>query len=289
MAYQHPEFLITTDELQRSIGDPDLRVFDCAVYLHPQGQGGYDIQSGREQYRAGHIPGAGFIDLVNDWADPQSDLRFTLPSAQALQDAIGRSGIHADNRVVLYSNGHLMWATRAWWLLKYAGHDNIAILNGNLNAWTAAGHALESGETAYPTTTFSGAHRPRHFADTAEVESGMHGAVCTINSLSRSLYEGTGDFFYQRRGHIPGSKLVYYDTLLDNEHFLPADQLRAVLEQAGMLSAEKVITYCGGGIAATLDAFACILCGQEQVAVYDGSMSEWVSDPDRPLTVGAAP
>lgn len=289
MAYQHPEFLISTDELQRSIGDPDLRVFDCAVYLNPQGQGGYDIQSGREQYRAGHIPGAGFIDLVNDWADPQSELRFTLPSAQALQDAIGRSGIDADNRVVLYSNGHLMWATRAWWLLKYAGHDNMAILNGNLNAWKAAGHALESGDAAYPTTTFSGAPRPNHFADTTEVEAGMHGAVCTINSLSRSLYEGTGDFFYQRRGHIPGSKLVYYDTLLDNEHFLPAGQLREVLDQAGMLSAEKVITYCGGGIAATLDAFACVLCGQEQVAVYDGSMSEWVSDPDRPLTVGAAP
>lgn len=289
MAYQHPEFLISAGELHRSIADPDLRVFDCAVYLYPQGQGGYKIESGREQYAAGHIPGAGFIDLVADWADTQSELRFTLPSAGALQDAIGKSGIAPDQRVVLYSNGHLMWATRAWWLLKYAGHKNIAILNGNLGAWRTAGYALESGESVYPQTSFSAAHQPHHFVDTAQVEAGMHGAVCTINSLSRALYEGTGDFFYERRGHIPGSKLVYFDTLLDNEHFLPADQLRQVLNESDMLSAEKVITYCGGGIAATLDAFACVLCGQEQVAVYDGSMSEWVSDPDRPLTEGAAP
>ena len=148
---------------------------------------------------------------------------------------------------------------------------------------------LEQGANAYNPTTFDTEPRGNRFADTAQVEAGMHGAVCTINSLTQSLYEGTGDFYYERRGHIPGSKLVYYDTLLDQEHFLPADDLAATLESQGMLSADSVITYCGGGIAATLDAFACLLCGQESVSVYDGSMSEWVKDPDRPLTVGSEP
>ena len=117
----------------------------------------------------------------------------------------------------------------------------------------------------------------------------MHGAVCTINALNQSLYEGTGDFYYQRRGHIPGSLLLAYDDILDNEFFLPADALKAKLTSQGILDAERVITYCGGGIAATLDAFACVLLGQENVQVYDGSMSEWVMDPARPLTEGSNP
>ncbi|NKB97018.1 MAG: sulfurtransferase [Pseudomonadales bacterium] len=288
MAYNHPEYLVTAAELEAALGDENLRVFDCAVFLAPKGHG-YEMTSGRELFEQAHIPGAGFIDLAEEWADTESELRFTLPQPGQLADAIGASGINANHRVVLYSSGHLMWATRAWWLLKYAGHTNMAILNGNLAAWKVADFPLESGVNEYAATTFTAAPIAQHFADTGEVEAGIDGAVCTINSLSKSLYEGTGDFFYVRRGHIPGSKLVYYDTLLDNEFFLPAEQLRDALEEQGMLSANKVITYCGGGIAATLDAFSCLLCGQEEVAVYDGSMSEWVSDPERPLTVGAEP
>ena len=112
---------------------------------------------------------------------------------------------------------------------------------------------------------------------------------CTVNALSKSLYEGTGDFYYTRRGHIPGSQLLYFDAVLDNEYFLPASELAEKLEAQHMLSAEEVITYCGGGIAATLDAFACKLMGQDNVAVYDGSMSEWVQDESRPLSLGSAP
>ncbi len=117
----------------------------------------------------------------------------------------------------------------------------------------------------------------------------MHGAVCTLNALSRELYEGSGDFFYHRRGHIPGSKLLSFSGLLDNEYFLPADQLTQMLNAEQAMEADRVITYCGGGIAATLTAFACGLVGQDNVAVYDGSMSEWVEDEGRPLTVGATP
>lgn len=288
MAYHHPEYLVTAAELAATLRDENVRVFDCAVFLAPKGHS-YEMTSGRKLFEEAHIPGAGFIDLANDWADTDSALRFTLPTSDELAEAIGNSGINANHRVVLYSSGHLMWATRAWWLLKYAGHTNMAILNGNLAAWKAAGLPLESGSNAYATTTYKASAKTHHFAGTEEVQAGIDGAVCTINSLSKSLYEGTGDFFYERRGHIPGSKLVYYDTLLDNEFFLSDNQLKDVLEAQGMLTAEKVITYCGGGIAATLDAFACLLCGQEEVAVYDGSMSEWVSDPQRPLTVGDRP
>ena len=280
------QYLMSVADLHNTLDDKNLRIFDCAVHLAPKGHG-YVITSGRADYEQAHIPGAGFVDLVDSWADTRSELRFTLPELADLQRAIGESGIGAQHRVVLYSSGHLMWATRAWWLLYHAGHRNMAILNGNVRAWQAAGHGLESGTGNYPATAFQPAPTVSGFADTAAVEQGMNGAVCTINSLTRSLYEGTGDFYYERRGHIPGSHSVYYDLLLDNEFFRPIEELRTALTESGALTANEVITYCGGGIAATLGAFACLLCGQENVRVYDGSMSEWVMSDGRPLSLGA--
>ncbi|XOV82532.1 MAG: sulfurtransferase [bacterium] len=293
MDYSHPEQLISVAKLHTKLGDSNLRVFDAAVFLEPRATGGYDVTSGYQKYTSGHIPGAGFIDLINAWAEPDSELNFTLPERDNLTQAIGNSGIRAEHEVVLYSSGHLMWATRAWWLLHHAGHQNIAVLQGNLRAWHNAGLPLETGSHVFPETQFVPAHgTTRHFdkfVDTDAVEAGMHGKICTLNALSPSLYEGTGDFYYKRRGHIPGSKLAYYETLLQDEHFLPAAELRAALEPSGALDAEQVIAYCGGGIAATLDAFALRLIGQTNVAVYDGSMSAWVADESRPLTVGAEP
>ena len=288
MQYAHPDYLISAEDLHASLNDANVRVFDCSVFLHP-GSGGYRVESGRSAYLEGHIPGAGFIDLADAWADTSSALNFTVPDIDELARAIGAVGIGNDNEVVLYSSGHIMWATRAWWLLHYAGHEHVAVLNGNLGAWRDAGHSLETGEATYPSATFVPSPDPQRIAGTEEVEAGMNGNVCTINALSRSLYEGTGDFYYKRRGHIPGSKLLYYDAVLDNEYFLPADRLAAALGEQGMLDAGRVITYCGGGIAATVDAFACKLLGHDDVAVYDGSMSAWVQDDDRPLTTGPNP
>lgn len=288
MQYRHPEFLVSAQDLHAMLDDEHLRVFDTTVHLTPEGHG-YKVTSGLEDYRAGHIPGAGFIDLADAWSDTDSELRFTLPPMDDLQASIGAAGIAPEDRVVLYATGHLMWATRAWWLLHHAGHSNIAILNGNLRAWQAAGYPLHEGDEGYPPAEFRAAPRSGAFADTETVEKGMHGRVCTLNALTRSLYEGTGDFYYRRRGHIPGSRLLYYDTLLDNEHFLPPAALTDALNEIEALHADSVITYCGGGIAATLDAFACMLAGQEHVSVYDGSMSEWVQDDTRPLTEGEAP
>ncbi len=289
MEYTHPEFLIDVVTLNSKLGEPTLRVFDAAVFLHPQASGGYQVESGLQSYQHAHIPGAGFIDLVEAWADTTSALNFTVPAQPQLAQAIGDSGISADQEVVLYSSGHIMWATRAWWLLHHAGHNQVAVLNGSFKAWQAQGLPTESGSHSYPPAQFSASPRAAVFADTAEVERGMHGRVCTVNALSPALYEGTGDFFYKRRGHIPGSRPLFYDHILDQEHFLPAPELAGALDAQGMLSAERVITYCGGGIAATVDAFACKLMGQDNIAVYDGSMSEWVQDDSRPLTEGAQP
>ena len=288
MSYAHPEYLISAQELMQQLNDPAVRIYDTSVLLLAAEQG-YTSQPGRERYLQEHLPGAGFINLSDDWSDTRSPYNNTLPQIDALAEAIGRDGISNDNLVVLYSSSHLMWATRAWWLLRYAGHTNVKVLNGNLAAWLGAGVPVEAGAKAYAAATFSPSERADVFVSTAEMVAGMEDGVCTVNALSPALYEGTGEFYYGRRGHIPGSRSLYFSDLLENEFFLPAEQLHQTLEARGMLSASRTLIYCGGGIAATLEGFACALVGQENVGVYDGSMSEWAANEELPLTLGSKP
>lgn len=266
-----------------------VRVLDCAVFLEPA-QTGYRAVSGRDRYRQGHVPGAAFMDLISDFSDTGSGLGFTRPAAPALQRKLGELGVSETHRVVVYSSAHMMWATRGFWLLRYAGHRNVQVLNGGYRAWEASGGTRAEGDESYPATAFRSTPREELFVDLAETRAAMDdAAVCTVNALSPEVYAGTGDHHYGRRGHIPGSRNVHYDALLENGRFRPAEALRAALQDAGMLDAPRVITYCGGGISATIDAFACLLLGKTEVAVYDGSMSEWVRDEALPLTTGAAP
>ena len=145
--------LISVDELAAQIDNPSLRLFDTSVLLHAVGQG-YTSEPGRARYLEEHIPGAAFINLTQDWSDTTSGLNNTLPGVDALSRAIGKDGIGNDNLVVLYSSSHLMWATRAWWLLRYAGHTNVKVLNGNLTAWIEAGLATHN-EERYPAAEFT--------------------------------------------------------------------------------------------------------------------------------------
>jgi thiosulfate/3-mercaptopyruvate sulfurtransferase len=289
MEYVRTDLLIDVNTLSQRLNDDNLRIFDTSVFLTPQQVGGYLVESGREKYQTAHIPGAGFIDLIKHWSNASSILNFTLPDEQRLGEVISEAGIGNSNEVILYSSGNLMWATRAWWLLHYAGHDNVKIVNGSFNAWREAGLTTESGDKRYPESAFELATKHAVIANIEEIERGLNGKICTINALDQSLYEGSGVFYYTRRGHIPGSKPMSYSSLLCEQYFLPADDLEAHLNAQDALSSDRVITYCGGGIAATIDAFACKLMGQNNVAVYDGSMSEWVLDDSRPLTVGTEP
>ncbi len=288
MTYKNPQYLIESSELLERLDTQTLRIFDTAVFLHA-GENGYQAQSGRALYEQGHIPTAGFIDLIDDWADTTNPLNFTIPSFEALSSAIGKSGISATHEVVLYSSAHIMWATRAWWCLHFVGHENIRVLNGNFSGWKQGNHPIETGSNHYPAQEFNGTPNPQVFSDTKTVEAAMENDVCLVNALSQTLYEGTGDFFYKRRGHIPNSHLLFYGDVLDDEFFLPSNNLNEVMERKNLQNANQIITYCGGGIAATVDAFAYKLMGHNNISVYDGSMSEWVQSDERPLKEGPEP
>jgi thiosulfate/3-mercaptopyruvate sulfurtransferase len=285
----NPQYLIEPAELSARLESGSVRVFDGTVILEPA-EKGYRARAGIDDYQAGHIPGAAFINQLTELSDTSSGLGFTLPDAVQLQHSLGQLGAGSSNSIVVYSSGHMMWATRLWWLLHYAGHDDVAVLNGGLEAWRQAGLDLTTAATRYPAAEFTAPVRSQRFVDKNAVLKAINEAsVCTVNALAPGVYSGESSMSYGRKGHIPGSVNVYYDQLLDQGRFRPAVELRAHLDSQGLLQAPQVVAYCGGGISATIDAFACLLVGQDKVAVYDGSMSEWVKDESLPLITGTQP
>jgi thiosulfate/3-mercaptopyruvate sulfurtransferase len=283
------DYLIEAEELAGRLEQENLRIFDATVHLVPA-ERGYRAESGLADYRAGHVPGAAFLDQIESVSDTSTGLGFSLPAAQALQEGLRAAGLNDGDRVVVYSTGHMMWATRAWWLLSYAGVSELAVLNGGFDAWKEADLPVSGDAVTYPAGNLEVRVRPERFVDQAAVLAAIgDSSVCTVNALSPDVYSGTAKMSYGRKGHIAGSVNVHYDDLLNDGRFRPAEELARALSDKGLLDADRVIAYCGGGISATIDALACLLVGKEEVAVYDGSMSEWVRDEALPMVQGAEP
>jgi thiosulfate/3-mercaptopyruvate sulfurtransferase len=281
--------LVSTAWLAANLQDPDLRIYDVTVHLRPATPGPYTIESGRTDYEAAHVPGAAFLDLPGELSDRSSRLNFTHLPADRLALALGEAGVGQDSRVVVYSASTPMWATRVWWMLRAAGFDNAAVLDGGFARWTAEGRPVESGTSRYPPARLTLAERPGSWADKAEVLQAIgDGGVCTINALSPSVHRGDSAVSYGRKGHIKGSANVPYAALLaeDGRYRSDAD-LRGLFEAVGAFGRPRAICYCGGGISATMDALALTRLGHPAVSVYDGSMSEWANDPAMPMETGA--
>jgi len=288
MAYAHPEYLVETHWLEDHLGSSELRVFDCTVRVEPNLDGTFSMCSGKDTWEQGHIPGAGFLDLIAQISDPDAKLMFMMPTAAHFETVMSKAGIGQGTRVILYSTVMTAWATRVWWTLRAFGFDNVAVLNGGWKKWELEGRPVSSAATVYPEASFKANPRPDMIADKAEV-LGAVGAddVCLMNALPSAMYHGKV-LPYVRAGHIASSVNVPAMVLEDPKSgtFLPAEALKAELERAGALSDSRVITYCGGGIAASHNAFALSLLGKDNVAVYDASLSEWAYDPDAPMEVG---
>ncbi|MEZ4502943.1 MAG: sulfurtransferase [Dehalococcoidia bacterium] len=282
------EPLVSTDWLEAHLEDPDLRVLDCTVYLRRGDDGRTRSESGRETYLEGHIPGAGFADLPGDLSDRTSSLRFMMPPAEQFAEAMSSYGVGEGTRVVLYDRATNAWAARIWWMLRAFGFDDAAVLNGGWKKWTLEGRAVSTEAASAPPAQFVARPRAGLVADRNDVLRAIEsGASCVVNALSEEQHRGDGPSTYGRAGHIPSSVNVPSGSLVDpvTNAYLPLDELRARFEAVGATK-PPVITYCGGGIAASSDAFVLTLLGVDQVAVYDGSMSEWAADPSLPLEVG---
>lgn len=255
------EILIEADELLKKFGDPNIRIFDATIT--------------DDGYLQEHIRGAAFLEHEN-FSAPESANRYTtmLPEDK-LAEQIGAFGISNDTEVIVYACGMLPYAVRAWWVLRYAGHDKVRILNGGLSAWKQAGGQTEQEIHRYEPAHFRPNLRKWMYADKEEVLKALNETdIAVVNVMPRESYDGK---------HIKGSISISSMNLMQQlDAFLPDDQIAAHLKE--VTHNKRVITYCGGGIAAAVNATAHLMTGYENVAVYHGSMFEWLAE-DLP-TVG---
>ena len=289
MSFAHPEYLVSTDWLAEHLEDEDVRVFESTVFLRPRDGGGYRVESGRAEYDSGHIPGAGFLDLQADFSDNSQRLRFMMPSAAEFAASAGRQGISETSKLVLYDRLGSMWAARLWWMFRSMGCTNAAVLDGGWRRWSDEGRPTSTDAAGYAPAIFTPTADLDRFADLDEVKAFVEsGGSCLINALGRDQHSGAdGGRTYGRAGHIPGSTNVPAMELIDPDTGLyrPSDQLASMFAEVAPDKSQRVVTYCGGGIAASNDALVLSLLGYENVAVYDASMSEYAADEALPLVV----
>jgi thiosulfate/3-mercaptopyruvate sulfurtransferase len=273
-----PGPLVSTQWLADHLGADSLVVLDASVasYTRPDGRSGY--LSGHEQYLLeGHLPGAIFADVMDELSDPEGTYPFTRPDAERFAAAVGALGIGNDTTVVVYDTAVGQWAARVWWLFRAFGYDDVAVLNGGLTTWRAEDRELDIGHVAPTPSTFAtGTERTELWADKSFVEgvlSGEHDAALVCAAPQQD---------FDRR-HIPGSSSIPAARLVDRDRrtYLSRDALVGVFAPA--LGSPRIVTYCGGGIAAASAALALTLLGETSVAVYDGSLNEWSADPEAAL------
>jgi len=278
--------LVSTDWLAGELGADDLRVYETTVFLRRDDQGALTIEPGRDEWENGHIPSTGFLDLMTDLSDPDAPYNFTAPAPEVLAETLGSLGIGPETRVVFYDRAHTMWATRAWWMLRSIGLDNVAVLDGGWKAWTTDGRASSPDPApTFAPVEFTAKPQPRMLVTSDEVQAAStNDGVCLINALSSDQHRGD-DLTYGKPGHIASATNVFAVDLLDPEtgRYRPLDELRQVFAGAGV-GEDRIITYCGGGIAATSDAFVLTLLGHDDIGIYDGSLREWI-DLGLPLEV----
>ena len=290
-----PNALVSTAQLASMLARPDVHVFDCTTYNNPPPPGvdePYLPEPGIKTFEAAHIPGAGFLDLQGEFSDKSQKHWFMMAPVPQLEAAFGRHGIGQGTRVVLYSIGTPMWATRFWWMLRALGFDNAAVLDGGLDRWQQEGRPVESGPAkGYPPTTFMARPRAGMFSSKDDVKQAMgRKDAVIVNALGPQFHKGLEPSRYGRPGRVPGSVNVSAATLLDasTKQFTSLADAAAKLEAQGVTKDKHVMCYCGGGISATVDLFLLHQLGYDNLTLYDASMGEWAKDTSLPIETDKA-
>lgn len=277
--------LIRAADLLWQIDAPQLRLLDCRFNL-------LEPDEGRRQHSRGHIPGAVYADLDKDLSGemgPETG-RHPLPPADKLAAAFSRFGIDKETQVVVYDDSGGAIAARAWWLLRWLGHTRVAVLDGGIAAWRAAGGVLDRGEVRVQETAFQARPRPDVVLETADILSALDDgqALRLIDARDSARFQGLTEPIDTVAGHIPGSvNLPYSQTLKPDGTLKSAVQLRQIWSEALSGSPDAATgAMCGSGVTACHLVLSALLAGRREPRVYVGSWSEWIRDPSRPIAAG---
>jgi thiosulfate/3-mercaptopyruvate sulfurtransferase len=280
-SYVHPEALVSTEWLAAHLSGPKVRIVDATYHL-PTAK-----RDPRAEYNAEHIPGATFFD-IDGISDPSNSLPHMIPKPADFAAAVLALGIDNDHHVVGYDSYGLMSAARAWWMFRLYGHDRVSVLDGGLAKWKREGRPVEGKPVAPAKTNFTARFRPELVRLKEDVKANIASkAAQVLDARSAGRFQGKDPEPRAglRGGHIPGSCNLPYNLLVDPDAktVLPAAELRARFQAAGIDPARPVITSCGSGVTACVLALGLHLIGAGSVAVYDGSWSEWGLPGDTPV------
>lgn len=284
MPYSKPDALVSTDWLARHLSAPDVRVVDGTYIIPPT------TRDARKEFLDRHIPGGVFFD-IDDIADSSTDLPHMLPPPEKFASKVRKLGLGDGNRIVVYDTHGMVSAARVWWMFRVFGHRDVAVLDGGLPKWLKEGRPVDDG-----------APRPleRHFTarvdrtlvrDLGQVKGSLDSKrEQVVDARSAGRFKGVDPEPRAglRGGHMPGALNVPYTNLLDPESktFLPAEKLRDTFRAAGVDLKKPVVTSCGSGVTACVLALGLYLLGRDDVAVYDGSWTEWGGRSDTPVVTG---
>ena len=286
--WKFPEYISSFEWLKDNLDNDNVRIYDCTTYLLYQDENPslpYIVESGLKEYQVSHIKNSAYLDLQKDLSDNSSKFRFTLPDYLTLAEKFSDLGIGDKFHVVLYSRNGLQWATRIWWMLYVLGFKNLSILNGGFYQWKKNGFPVESNINYFEKSKFKIEIDDTIFVDKNRVLGSMNKKQCVIlNSLTEDIHNGENPR-YGRLGRIPGSLNIPFHQLTNFKKgsLKTPSECLDIFERKGIRNSLRVLNYCGGGIAASLDAFVLFQLGYNEIEIYDNSLSEWATDDSLPI------
>jgi thiosulfate/3-mercaptopyruvate sulfurtransferase len=277
--------LISVSELAKCVETRSAIVIDCRFRLD-------DPAWGETEFRASHVPGAVYAHLDRDLSGPKNGTngRHPLPTVPAFAATLGRLGVTNGAQVVAYDQDNGMYASRLWWMLRWVGHDAVAVLDGGFAAWTGEHRPVEDGDVAPQPAVFTASPRPGMLVDVATVSAitSSHDALL-LDARAPQRFRGETETLDRVAGHIPTARNYFFQQNVNERGFFRSpDDLRASLQQSlGTTPSREVVCYCGSGVTACHNLLALEHAGLTGARLYAGSWSEWCADDRRPVETGS--